>query len=209
MATAARTLAPVRLAPDPGSEQVTQLMPGEPVGVVGSDHGWVRVVAPWQPSSLDPAGYPGWVRADDLRETDAEARFPQPPDQGASGEDLVAAAAAHLGTPYQWGGLSGDGLDCSGLVHGVCRAAGLRVPRDAADQAAALPPVDLDEVLVGDLYFFARPGHRVHHVGLVAAPAPARRMLHAPDSGPVRRVLEEDLPPGRLRTLVSAARLVG
>lgn len=42
---------------------LTQLLYGEPVQVVDQRPGWARVVAPWQPSSLDPHGYPGWVPA--------------------------------------------------------------------------------------------------------------------------------------------------
>ena len=44
----------------------TQLLEGEVVVVVGTDPeqpGWVQVRAPRQPTSLEVAGYPGWVRA--------------------------------------------------------------------------------------------------------------------------------------------------
>lgn len=207
MPTAARTLSPVRRTPDAEGEQVTQLLPDEPVEALEEVGDWTRVVAPWQPSSLDPAGYPGWVLTAHLGEVDDPAPHPAP--IGADGPWLVVTAAAYLATPYLWGGLSADGIDCSGLVHRVARAAGLRVPRDASDQGDALPPVDLDEVAVGDLYLFARPGRRVHHVAFAAAPAgaAARRVLHAPDSGPVRRVVEEDLTPERLATLVGAVRV--
>jgi cell wall-associated NlpC family hydrolase len=43
----------------------SQVLAGEPVTVVGTDPdqpGWVAVVCPWQPSSRDPRGYPGWLR---------------------------------------------------------------------------------------------------------------------------------------------------
>ncbi len=207
MPTAARTLSPVRRTPDAEGEQITQLLPHEPVEALEEVGDWTRVVAPWQPSSLDPAGYPGWVLTVHLGEVDAPAEHPVP--TGADGPALVAAAEAYLDTPYVWGGLSVDGIDCSGLVHRVARSAGLRVPRDASDQGAALPPVDLDEVAIGDLYLFARPGRPIHHVGFATTPAgaPARRVLHAPDSGPVRRVVEEDLSPERVATLVRAVRV--
>ena len=85
------------------------------------------------------------------------------------------------------------GLDCSGLVHLTYRAHGVRVARDACDQAEQVVPVALDEVEPGDLYFFARPGQRVYHVGFATSPLLAdgtRWMLHAPESGE----LVEDAP---------------
>lgn len=206
MPTAARTLCPVRRTPDRDGEQVTQLLPDEPVEPLEVVGDWTRVVAPWQPSSLDPAGYPGWVLSAHLGEVEAPA--PYPAATGSDGPALLTAAAAYLDTPYLWGGMTTDGIDCSGLVHGVARGAGLRVPRDASDQSEQLEPVALDAVRAGDLYLFARPGRRVHHVGFVAGPAASRRILHAPDGGTVRRVVEEDLSPERLDTLVGAARLV-
>jgi gamma-D-glutamyl-L-lysine dipeptidyl-peptidase len=40
----------------------SQLLLGEPVVVHEVTDGWARVSAPWQPSSHDAAGYPGYVR---------------------------------------------------------------------------------------------------------------------------------------------------
>lgn len=39
----------------------SQLLLGEPVEVVDEDADWLKVIAPWQPSSEDDRGYPGWV----------------------------------------------------------------------------------------------------------------------------------------------------
>lgn len=201
-------LVAVRAVPDEGGEQLTQLLPGEPAELVAEQDDWVQVVAPWQPSSRDPRGYPGWVRRDDL--SPGAAQPPEPAVPPVDGQRLVEAAAAFVGTPYEWGGMTTAGIDCSGLTHVVARATGHRIPRDGFDQAAALPAVGLDDVRPGDLYFFARPGARIHHVGFVSAPVVdgVRRLLHAPDSGPVRHVVEEPMRPERLATLVAAARIV-
>lgn len=55
------------LAADPPSalhdRTATQALLGEPVTVVGERSGWLEVILPWQPSSADPAGYPGWIPA--------------------------------------------------------------------------------------------------------------------------------------------------
>ena len=49
---------------------VTQALLAEPVSVRSERDGWVEVILPWQPSSADPEGYPGWVPAAHV--TDAE-----------------------------------------------------------------------------------------------------------------------------------------
>ncbi|WP_207947989.1 C40 family peptidase [Metallococcus carri] len=182
---------------------LTELLEGEPVTVQETVAGWSRVTCPWQPSSRDEAGYPGWIRTAHLSSAappaDAPAGIPAPE---VTGTDLVDTARRHDGLSYLWGGLSPAGLDCSGLVHLVARDLGWTVPRDAHDQAEAATPVPVDQVQPGDLYFFARPGRSIHHVGFVVQPGV---MLHAPQTGAA--VVEEELSDARRTTLVSAGRI--
>ena len=174
---------PVHREPDDGSERVTSLTVGEEVFVVEAQGEWSRVLAPDQPTHLDPAGYPGWVRREALAE-----------------DDPLAVARGFVGTPYLWGGLGRDGIDCSGLVHLAFRTLGVRVPRDAADQAAAATPVTPGEERPGDLWFFGRYDEPVGHVGFVTE----HGLLHATEGA---GVIEQSMPEERRATLLGAGRL--
>lgn len=108
--------------------------------------------------------------ADQLMEGDAVApdemrrRFPR--DAGAV---AVTARDRFEGTPYEWGGVTPWGADCSGLVQTSFALHGVVLPRDAWQQAArgtavGAPPGALAS---GDLLFFSdRPDHRITHVAI-------------------------------------------
>lgn len=115
---------------------------------------------------------------------------------------VLEEAGRFLGLQYLWAGASIYGLDCSGLVHVVNRRLGRDVPRDAHDQAAVATPVPLDRVRPGDLYFFARNGNDIHHVGFVVEDGV---MLDSPRTGECVQVHELDQ--DRQKTLVGAGRL--
>lgn len=129
-------VAPLRAEPDDAAEQVTQALQGEPLLVEERRDGWARVVTAYD--------YPGWVREDALEEGEGTV------DLGSA--DPIEAARRYLGSPYEWGGMTEHGIDCSGLVHMAFRAAGQLVPRDAQQQLDAAGPVS--EPQPGDLVFY-------------------------------------------------------
>ncbi|RWD89490.1 NlpC/P60 family protein [Mesorhizobium sp.] len=90
-------------------------------------------------------------------------------------DDYVTVAESFLGTPYLWGGVSGFGIDCSGLVQLSMRMAGKDVLRDTDMQSASIgtpfePGPDYSGLRRGDLVFWK--GH-------VAIMTDARDMIHA------------------------------
>lgn len=72
-----------------------------------------------------------------------------------SAPDYVSVASLFLETPYLWGGKSGFGIDCSGLVQLAMRLAGLAAPRDSDMQSAGLGmPIERSDLRRGDLVFW-------------------------------------------------------
>ncbi|MBZ9973594.1 NlpC/P60 family protein [Mesorhizobium sp. BR1-1-12] len=89
--------------------------------------------------------------------------------------DYVSVAEMFLGTPYLWGGVSGFGIDCSGLVQLAMRMAGADVLRDSDMQAQSIgEPLD-----PGPDYSGLRRGDLVFWKGHVAIMTDAETMIHA------------------------------
>ena len=82
------------------------------------------------------------------------AKHLRPVDQHSA--DFVSFAEQLLHTPYLWGGASGFGIDCSGLVQLSLFMAGQRVQRDTDMQAEGIGRVidSLEGLRRGDLVFW-------------------------------------------------------
>lgn len=172
MATTVTELAALRAEPRDDAEQVTQALPGEPLEVEKERDGWVLVRTAYD--------YPGWVRAEALGGSADHDWLP------ARDGDPLEEARAYLGSPYEWGGMTERGIDCSGLVHMAYRRLGRLLPRDADQQEEAG-----DEVAPDDL----RPGDLICYGDHIAFWLGDGRILHATGREGVRRVLEEEHPP--------------
>ena len=72
-----------------------------------------------------------------------------------------------IGTPYQYGGLSKNGVDCSGFVLILMQEVyGIRLPRTSYDQYKRGYKITRNRLRKGDLVFFnIFPKRGVDHVG--------------------------------------------
>lgn len=87
-----------------------------------------------------------------------------------------------LNAPYQWGGRSPFGIDCSGFVQLVYKLNGCLLPRDASEQAKVGQALSfIEEAEPGDLAFFDNEEGIITHVGILLS---NNRIIHA--SGSVR-----------------------
>jgi peptidoglycan DL-endopeptidase CwlO len=121
-------------------------------------------------ASLGVQGQPAWMRS------------------GHAADIAVAFAMRQLGKPYQWGAEGPNSFDCSGLTSASYLAAGVRIPRVAADQFYAGPHVGVADLLAGDLVFYADDPSNpatIHHVGMYIGKG---LMIHAPHTGDVVRI---------------------
>jgi len=81
---------------------------------------------------------------------------------------FVATALTYLNAPYQWGGKTPFGIDCSGFTQMVYILNGHVLKRDASLQAKQGEPLSfIEESEPGDLAFFDNSEGKITHVGIM------------------------------------------
>jgi cell wall-associated NlpC family hydrolase len=117
------------------------------------------------------------------------------------------ALAQFEGVPYQWGGVTSWGVDCSGLVQTTYAARGVDLPRDSAQQATVGDAVPLDALRPGDLLFF-RSESGADHITHVAFYGDGDTLVHSTIScgGVLREPFSAGSRAAALRTRLVAAR---
>jgi cell wall-associated NlpC family hydrolase len=135
---------------------------GTPLGIVGEHGDWYGVLM------IDMST--GWVRKTSVKllDYDLVANKRSAPSGGVSsgGQQIVQSAMKYMGVPYVWGGNTGSGIDCSGLVKAVYSEYGISLPRVARDQANVGYPVSWEDLQAGDRLYFACKGGQVDHAGI-------------------------------------------
>lgn len=95
---------------------------------------------------------------------------------------IIEDALIFLNAPYLWGGKTPFGIDCSGFTQQVYKLNGIKIPRDAYQQANLGNTYSfVEESEAGDLAFFDNAEGKIIHVGIVLG---GGKIIHA--SGKVR-----------------------
>src|SRR5690606_29489635 len=97
-------------------------------------------------------------------------------------EEVEEVSRFYLNTPYLWCGRSVFGIDCSEITQLVYKHFGIKIPRDAYEQAEKGDTVNLlNETRPGDFLFFDREDGKITNVGIIINNS---EVIHA--SGKVR-----------------------
>lgn len=118
--------------------------------------------------------------------------------------DIVTLAKQYLGVPYQYGGSTPTGFDCSGYISFVFHQIGKELPRTADQQATVGIQVNIDDLQPGDIVFFATTDEpTISHSGLYIGD---RMFIHA--SSAAKKIIISNLDEPYWRNSFRGARQV-
>jgi cell wall-associated NlpC family hydrolase len=117
-------------------------------------------------------GYSAWLSIEQLAKLEPATTVYQPTRISrrqieSEIPNIIAFTKAAMQQPnyYLWGGTVAPNYDCSGLIQAAFAASGIWLPRDSYQQAEFTQRITQEELLPGDLIFFAAK-ERVNHVAL-------------------------------------------
>ncbi len=97
----------------------------------------------------------------------SSTRYKNETPEGLNRDRFLLNVVSYLGVPYDFGGSSKEGIDCSALTSKVYSAsANLSLPRSTRDQYKVGSAVSKGNLQFGDLVFFNTTGHGPSHVGI-------------------------------------------
>ena len=83
-------------------------------------------------------------------------------------QDIEAILQMYMNSPYMWGGITPQGIDCSGLSKMLYRYLGIPLACYAAEQFNQGEILDfIQNAVCGDLAFFENEDHEITHVGIL------------------------------------------
>ncbi len=166
----------IRSGPGTSFPIVGQAAVGAQFVILEQANGWYHV--------RFASGLEGWIASWLTRVAGVPQSRAQPT---ALGNAIAQEALRQVGKPYAWGKAGPDSFDCSGLVKYCLERCGIRdYPRRTFDQVKVGRPVSLDQLIPGDIVFFANTYTRgVSHVGIYVGNG---QFVHAPESGARVRV---------------------
>jgi cell wall-associated NlpC family hydrolase len=95
-------------------------------------------------------------------------------------DEIIETASTYLGVPHHMGGLSRNGIDCSGLLVAVFSKYGIHLPHNSEDQARFGKKIeDPDQLIKGDLLFFVRSYKTTKYITHSAIYIGDNKFIHA------------------------------
>ncbi len=119
--------------------------------------------------------------------------FGQSASKEAKTNLILSSVKSYIGTPYQYGGMSRKGIDCSALLYLTYNTGGIKLPRQSKDQSKFGKNVKLNRLKPGDLVFFKfkQKGEKSWHSGVIVSVEKNKiKFVHASSS---KGVIESDL----------------
>lgn len=110
---------------------------------------------------------------------------------------VVTEARTYRGVPYQYGGMSRRGIDCSGLMYNSFDKVGIDLPRTAKEQSKVGKRKGWGSIRPGDIVYFKfkQKGEKWWHSGMITDTSDPDeiRFIHASSSrGVIESVLNNE-----------------
>lgn len=106
-------------------------------------------------------------------------------------EAIISTAKQYIGTPYLYGGMTKNGIDCSGFVYNAVKESiDYTLPRSTTAMYADVTIISDSQKEMGDLLFFRTTGSGISHVAIYLG---NNQFIHAASDGPNTGVIVSSL----------------